>query len=219
MPEQLSDICLGKQRMISRATRICPGFRVVMKRVRELASSYPEHGRPIELLPLIYVQLADFETRRKNPEQAMQHASQSLAYLEQRVAGGADTGLGRELSVAYDRVGSSALELGNVDEALEYFKKAMEMDRRRAANTPDDVRAQMDLMASHYRIASVAEVLEDWTMALQAYDEGIAIAKRLIQAELYVEEAQAKLEALTEMRRQAEQRRRSAMEAADDSID
>ncbi|MBC8288917.1 MAG: hypothetical protein H8E37_01240 [Planctomycetes bacterium] len=89
----------------------------------------------------------------------------------------------RNLSISYGKLGGMRLESGMVAEALEFFRKAMEIDEKLAAIDSADVGAQRDLSYSYYNMGEANLEARDESAAFDFFQQMLEIDKKLAAAD------------------------------------
>jgi serine/threonine protein kinase len=126
--------------------------------------------------------LGDGAQEERRLHEALDHLQGAL--LErQRCAEAApqDRGLQADLSIATVRVGDVLGDLGRQAEQRERYERAMEIDRRLAAQAPGDVRLASNLGYSCERLAALAVRRGDSAGALRLAREQMAITAALLE--------------------------------------
>jgi non-specific serine/threonine protein kinase/serine/threonine-protein kinase len=109
-------------------------------------------------------------------------AQQYLDSLSQEANG--DIGLQRELAAAYDRVGdllgyTGSANLGDFAGARQSYLKALAIREAAAAASPDDARAQADLINDYMRLAFALGDAGEFKDALNTLQKALPIAQKL----------------------------------------
>ena len=87
--------------------------------------------------------------------------------------------LQRDLSVTFDRIGDVHLANADLGQALENYRKGLEIAQRLADREPANLLWQRDLSVSHDRVGEVLDRKGDWEGALESFRKGLAIAQTL----------------------------------------
>jgi eukaryotic-like serine/threonine-protein kinase len=141
--------------------------------VRKLANS---------LLFDIHDRVRDLPGSTEARQAIVRSALEYLDSLSQEA--GNDTGLQRELAMAYERVGDVQgnpyyANLGNVSGALANYRKSLAIRQHLLASDSQNVTLQRNLSASYNKIGVALEGLENYSEALASYREAATILERL----------------------------------------
>jgi hypothetical protein len=82
-----------------------------------------------------------------------------------------------------------SLQTGAVQEAVDSYRKSLDISERLAAADPTDAQAQHDLMFSHYKLGNVQRELFAYAEAATRYQAGIKVLDRMIAAGQNVEQS------------------------------
>ena len=93
-----------------------------------------------------------------------------------------DLTLQRSRSQMLDEFGDTYLKLGDLEQALTFYRDSLAINERLANVDPSNTRRQHDLLASYHRVGDVLVAQGNLSQALQWYGDSLAIAERLVNA-------------------------------------
>ena len=76
-------------------------------------------------------------------------------------------------------MGQISSQLSRLDDALNFYTKAVEIHRKRAALNASDVQIQIDLAFGHYRVGDVEQSMNDIGGAIKSYDKALSLLQSL----------------------------------------
>lgn len=87
-----------------------------------------------------------------------------------------------ELALANFRAGSITEDIGTAEQALTFYRRALDMQKRLVAREPNDADRLQDLGATHNAIGRALHRLRQFDAALQAYEEAVAARRKAAAA-------------------------------------
>ena len=76
-------------------------------------------------------------------------------------------------------MGQISSQLSRLDDALNFYTKAVEIHRKRAALNASDVQIQIDLAFGHYRVGDVEQSMNDIGGAIKSYEKALSLLQSL----------------------------------------
>ena len=108
---------------------------------------------------------------------------QAFAIAQKLVAADpSNTGLQRDLSISYDRLGKVSLQAGQIAEALAYYQKGLEITQKVAVADPTNADAQRGLWISYNQLGDASLPAGQVADSLGYYQKGLEIGQKLAAA-------------------------------------
>jgi tetratricopeptide (TPR) repeat protein len=135
----------------------------------------------------------------------LRYIQKSLALRERLAKDHPDDGeLQRNLTVTYDRRAGLHVESGEVEEALDLYRRSLAAREQLAAADPADARATRDLMSSHVAIGDAHLASGDYRQAAESFGRAADVSRRMIASGMNARQSEAELGACEAKQRKAE---------------
>lgn len=89
----------------------------------------------------------------------------------------------RNVALTYKSLGGVSEEKGNPAAAMEFYRKALPIDIRNAAENPNDVQYQLDAAFSYNSVASILEINGTFAEALEYCEKALTIQEKTVAAD------------------------------------
>jgi eukaryotic-like serine/threonine-protein kinase len=89
----------------------------------------------------------------------------------------------RNFALTYKSLGGIAEEKGDKTAAMEFYRQALEIDTKNAAENPNDVQYQLDAAFSYNSVASILEKNESYAEAIEYCGKALAIQEKATAAD------------------------------------
>lgn len=164
-------------------------FEWVLAAHERIAAANPGSAEARRDVAVSLNQLGDFLSQRRLPgdaDRALQHFQRCLEINEDLLAATPDSAQAqREVSVGLSQLGdflSHRGQPGDAEQALQHFRRSLQIREDLAAAHPDSPQAQRDVAVVSNRLGDVLCERGDAEQALQHYQRGLEISERLAAA-------------------------------------
>ncbi|HKP73831.1 MAG TPA: protein kinase [Pyrinomonadaceae bacterium] len=155
---------------------------------KSLAEAAPANLEAQQSLAISYIKLGDVSGNPNFPNAgdeagAMQSYRSASEVLQKLYASDHDPKARRLLGVIYERVGTMAETGGNVAEALDAYRKSLDIRERLAAEQPTNTDAVRDAAIAYEKIGNVMTATGDVAEALENRRKSLEIFKGLVEVD------------------------------------
>jgi tetratricopeptide (TPR) repeat protein len=152
---------------------------------KALVKINPDSIEDLRNLSIGYMKLGDAQSDAGDFPAALENFKEDVA-ISERIARNrpSSSRANRDLSVSYNKLGDTLRAVGELDAAAENFHKALAIRERLASENPKSTEMQWDLLSVRARLGDIAEENRDYRLALRFYEQGLPIAKALVEGDV-----------------------------------